>query len=71
MSSVENVPERKYALAGVSTSICPACAALSHVELVPDRHEAELKRSARPKSFHWYDGASHRFFYYHTPHVPP
>jgi hypothetical protein len=29
MSSVENVPERKYALAGVSTSICPACAAWS------------------------------------------
>jgi hypothetical protein len=24
MSSVQNVPERKYALAGVSTSICPA-----------------------------------------------
>ena len=29
MSSVENVPKRKYALAGVSTSICPACAAWS------------------------------------------
>ena len=29
VSSVENVPERKYALAGVSTSICPACAAWS------------------------------------------
>jgi carboxymethylenebutenolidase len=35
-------------------------------ELV-DRHEAELKRLGKDYEFHRYDGASHGFFYYHTP----
>jgi carboxymethylenebutenolidase len=35
-------------------------------ELV-DRHEAELKRLGKDYEFHRYDGATHGFFYYHTP----
>jgi carboxymethylenebutenolidase len=35
-------------------------------ELV-DQHEAELKRLGKDYEFHRYDGASHGFFYYHTP----
>jgi len=36
-----------------------------------DRHEAELKRHGKDYEFHRYDGASHAFFYYHTPMYRP
>lgn len=36
-----------------------------------DRHEAELKRLGKDYDFHRYDGASHGFFYYHTPMYRP
>jgi len=36
-----------------------------------DRHEAELKRYGKDYEFHRYDGASHGFFYYHTPMYRP
>ncbi len=39
-------------------------------ELV-DQHEAELKRLGKDYEFHRYDGASHGFFYYHTPMYRP
>jgi carboxymethylenebutenolidase len=39
-------------------------------ELV-DQHEAELKRLGKNYEFHRYDGASHGFFYYHTPMYRP
>ena len=39
-------------------------------ELV-DQHEAELKRLGKAHEFHRYDGASHAFFYYHTPMYRP
>jgi carboxymethylenebutenolidase len=39
-------------------------------ELV-DQHEAELKRLGKDYKFHRYDGASHGFFYYHTPMYRP
>ncbi|HEY2504939.1 MAG TPA: dienelactone hydrolase family protein [Streptosporangiaceae bacterium] len=35
-------------------------------ELV-NQHEAELQRLGKNYEFHRYDGASHGFFYYHTP----
>jgi carboxymethylenebutenolidase len=36
-----------------------------------DQHEAELKRLGKDYEFHRYDGASHGFFYYHTPMYRP
>jgi carboxymethylenebutenolidase len=36
-----------------------------------DQHEAELKRHGKAYEFHRYDGASHGFFYYHTPMYRP
>ena len=36
-----------------------------------DQHEAELKRHGKDYEFHRYDGASHGFFYYHTPMYRP
>jgi len=39
-------------------------------ELV-DQHEAELRRLGKDYEFHRYDGASHGFFYYHTPMYRP
>jgi carboxymethylenebutenolidase len=36
-----------------------------------DLHEAELKRHGKTYEFHRYDGASHGFFYYHTPMYRP
>jgi carboxymethylenebutenolidase len=36
-----------------------------------DRHEAELRRHGKAHEFHRYDGASHGFFYYHTPMYRP
>jgi carboxymethylenebutenolidase len=36
-----------------------------------DLHEAELKRYGKAYEFHRYDGASHAFFYYHTPMYRP
>jgi carboxymethylenebutenolidase len=36
-----------------------------------DQHEAELKRLGKDYDFHRYDGASHGFFYYHTPMYRP
>ncbi len=39
-------------------------------ELV-NQHEAELKRLGKDHEFHRYDGASHGFFYYHTPMYRP
>jgi carboxymethylenebutenolidase len=36
-----------------------------------DQHEAELKRHGKDYEFHRYDGASHAFFYYHTPMYRP
>jgi carboxymethylenebutenolidase len=39
-------------------------------ELV-NQHEAELKRLGKDYEFHRYDGASHGFFYYHTPMYRP
>ena len=36
-----------------------------------DRHEAKLKRHGKDYEFHRYDGASHGFFYYHTPMYRP
>jgi carboxymethylenebutenolidase len=36
-----------------------------------DLHEAELKRYGKAYEFHRYDGASHGFFYYHTPLYRP
>jgi carboxymethylenebutenolidase len=36
-----------------------------------DVHEAELKRHGKTYEFHRYDGASHGFFYYHTPIYRP
>jgi len=39
-------------------------------ELV-DRHEQELRKYGKDYEFHRYDGASHGFFYYHTPMYRP
>jgi carboxymethylenebutenolidase len=39
-------------------------------ELV-NQHEAELKRLNKKHEFHRYDGATHGFFYYHTPMYRP
>jgi carboxymethylenebutenolidase len=39
-------------------------------ELV-NMHEAELQRLGKDHEFHRYDGASHGFFYYHTPMYRP
>ena len=36
-----------------------------------DQHEAELKRHGKAYEFYRYDGASHGFFYYHTPMYRP
>ena len=36
-----------------------------------DQHEAELKRLGKDYEFHRYDGASHGFFYHHTPMYRP
>ncbi len=36
-----------------------------------NQHEAELKRLGKDYEFHRYDGASHGFFYYHTPMYRP
>ena len=36
-----------------------------------DQHEAELKRYGKAYEFYRYDGASHGFFYYHTPMYRP
>jgi carboxymethylenebutenolidase len=36
-----------------------------------NQHEAELKRHGKDYEFHRYDGASHGFFYYHTPMYRP
>jgi carboxymethylenebutenolidase len=36
-----------------------------------DQHEAELERHGKAFEFHRYDGASHGFFYYHTPMYRP
>jgi carboxymethylenebutenolidase len=36
-----------------------------------DLHEAELKKFGKTYEFHRYDGASHGFFYYHTPLYRP
>ena len=36
-----------------------------------DQHEAELARYGKDYEFHRYDGASHAFFYYHTPMYRP
>ena len=36
-----------------------------------NQHEAELKRYGKDYEFHRYDGASHGFFYYHTPMYRP
>jgi carboxymethylenebutenolidase len=36
-----------------------------------NRHEAELKQHGKACEFHRYDGASHGFFYYHTPMYRP
>jgi carboxymethylenebutenolidase len=34
-------------------------------------HEAELERHGKAHEFHRYDGATHGFFYYHTPMYRP
>jgi carboxymethylenebutenolidase len=39
-------------------------------ELV-NQHEEELKKHGKDYEFHRYDGASHGFFYYHTPMYRP
>jgi carboxymethylenebutenolidase len=36
-----------------------------------DLHEAELSKHGKTYEFHRYDGASHGFFYYHTPAYRP
>ena len=36
-----------------------------------DAHEAELQKHGKDYEFHRYDGASHGFFYYHTPMYRP
>jgi carboxymethylenebutenolidase len=36
-----------------------------------NQHEAELERLGKTFEFHRYDGASHGFFYYHTPMYRP
>jgi carboxymethylenebutenolidase len=36
-----------------------------------NQHEAELHKYGKDYEFHRYDGASHAFFYYHTPMYRP